>query len=134
LTLATAVSERYGGERVPTHPEILLLTTYYCDADVWRRAEFVECLSRDAANTYVDGVHVMLEDAAPEKLNGDAKLRLVELGRRATCADLFDYANAHLSGPRVAIANTDIPFATNEGLEEANVLPEDDAQKGVFHA
>jgi hypothetical protein len=129
LTRATAVSERYGSERVPTHPEILLLTTDCCDADV--RAEFVECLSRDAANTYVDGVHV---DAAPKKLNVDAKLRLVELGRRATCVELFDSASALLSRRRVAIATTDIFSDSNECFEEADVLPDDDAPKGVFDA
>jgi hypothetical protein len=54
-------------------------------------------------------VHLFLEDGRRPDLD-DPKLRLVELGRRATYRDLFDYANAHLAGRRVVVANADIHF------------------------
>jgi hypothetical protein len=90
-------------------PGTVLLTAYYADPDPARRDEFVDCLARNAANELIDVVHVLLEDGARPEL-ADTKLHLVELGRRATYGDLFAYANAHLPGRRVAIANADIYF------------------------
>ncbi|CAM9618058.1 unnamed protein product [Sphacelaria rigidula] len=39
-----------------------------------------------------------------------AKLRVVELGRRMTFRDAIEYANGHLTGEVVALANSDIFF------------------------
>ena len=88
---------------------MILLTPYYPDADAARRAEFLDCLRRNVANRALDEVHVLLEDDAPPELDAP-KLRLVELGRRATFRDLFDYANRALPGRRVVAANADVYF------------------------
>jgi hypothetical protein len=104
-------------------PAAVLLTAYYPDANPARRAEFVDCLARNAANEWLDAVHVFLEDGARPELI-DPKLHLVEHGRRATYGDLFAYANAHLSGCRVAIANADIYFDASLARLEAVDLSE----------
>jgi hypothetical protein len=90
-------------------PATALLTCFYADPDPARRAEFVDCLARNASNEAVDEIHVFLEDGTPPDIDDD-KIRLVDHGRRATYGDLFAYANARLSGRRVAIANADIYF------------------------
>jgi hypothetical protein len=98
------------GPRVARASGLVLLTCFYADPDRRRRAELVECLARNLANDAIDEVHVLVEDGVRPELEGDAKLRLVALGRRATYADLFEYANEQLAGHRVAIANADIYF------------------------
>jgi hypothetical protein len=99
-------------------PATVLLTAYYADPDPARRDELLGCLARNAANELLDEVHVFLENGARPEL-ADTKMHLVELGRRATYGDLFAYANARLSGRRVAIANADIYFDASLGRLDA---------------
>jgi hypothetical protein len=103
---------------------MVLLTGFYLDPDPARRAELVECLSRNVANDALDAVHVLLEDAAdPAALAAAydpfraAKVHLVAHGRRSTYRDLFDYANRLPAGTVVAVANADIYF--DESLRRA---------------
>jgi hypothetical protein len=100
-------------------PATVLLTAYYADPDPARRAEFVDCLARNASNELINEIHVFVEDGTPPDID-DEKIRLVEHGRRATYGDLFAYANAQLSGRRVAIANADIYF--DEGLARLDAV------------
>ena len=104
-------------------PATVLLTAYYPDPDAARRAEFVDCLARNASNEPINEIHVFLEDGTPPDID-DEKIRLVEHGRRATYADLFAYANAQLSGRRVAIANADIYFDGGLARLDAVDLPD----------
>jgi hypothetical protein len=85
------------------------VTVFYADPHAGRRREFLDCLERNAAREFFSGVHVFLEDGKRPQLE-DPKLRIVELGRRATYRDLFDYAGVQLGGRRVVIANADIYF------------------------
>jgi hypothetical protein len=101
-----------------------VLTSFYADPEATRHAELVDCLRRNLANTFVDEVHVLLEDGVRPELDGGMKLRLVELRRRATYADLFAYANERLCGRRVAIANADIYF--DDGLARLGAVDLDD--------
>jgi Glycosyl transferase family 2 len=87
----------------------VLLTELYDESDARRRSEFLECLQRNAANDLVSEVHVFVE-AAQLALLDDPKLRRIEHGRRVTYRELFAYANEHLPGKRVIIANADIYF------------------------
>jgi len=96
----------------PPGPSSVLLTSYYEDPDAARRDEFLDSLRRNVANELLAEIHLFLEDEARPDL-GDQKLRVVELGRRATYHDLFDYANARLTGRRVVIANADIYFGAD---------------------
>jgi hypothetical protein len=115
----SALAEIGEGERTRTGQT--LLTAYYHDPDAGRRAEFVECLRRNL--DLMDEVHVFLEDGARPDLH-DPRLRLVEHGRRATYGDLLGYANAHLAGRRVVVANADIYF--DSGLARLDAVDLDD--------
>ncbi len=85
------------------------VTAFYHDPDTARHAEFLECLRRNLAGDAFTEVHIFLEDERRPQFD-HPKLRLVELGRRATYRDLFDYANVQLGGRRVVVANADIYF------------------------
>ena len=100
-----------------------LVVGFYSDPDAGRLHEFLECLRRNAENPHIHGIHVMAEDsAAAETLAewlrlGDSRaIRLIEHGRRLTFQAAFGYANAHLSGHRVIVANADIFFDETLGL------------------
>src|SRR5205807_8513136 len=96
---------------------MVLLTGFYSEINPDRRGEFLECLRRNEANRWLEEIHLCLEfPARPEEfilahsMLATPKLRLIVHGRRVSFHDLFSYANAHLSGRRVAIANADIFF------------------------
>ena len=94
-----------------------LLTAYYHDADANRRAEFRECLTRNAANPSITAIHLFLEEcvAVEEIVDANAvavreKVFLIPHGKRVTYRDLFRYANAQWERAQVVIANADIFF------------------------
>jgi hypothetical protein len=87
----------------------VLLTSFYKDPHAGRRAELIECLRRNVANELLAELHLLVEDGAQPRIH-DPKVSLIEHGRRATYRDLFDYANARLTGRRVIVANADIYF------------------------
>ena len=99
-----------GKRRVRSGSRPVLLTAFYDDPHATRRDEFLDCLRRNVTNSPLAEVHLFLEDDARPEID-HTKLRIVELGRRATYRDLFDYANAELAGRRAIIANADIYFA-----------------------
>lgn len=109
------LSPHVGAKEWTAAPEVgvrrgaVLLTSYYADPHARRRAEFLECLDRNAASGLFSEVHVFLEDERRPQLD-HPKLRLVEHGRRATYRDLFNYASVQLGGRRVVVANADIYF------------------------
>jgi hypothetical protein len=96
---------------------MILLMGFYQDADISRRGEFLECLQRNAANDRLDEIHLFIEEplrldqlSTVHPLLDGAKMHLIAHGRRVTYQDLFAYANRHLQGRRVIIANADIYF------------------------
>lgn len=95
---------------------MILLTSFYYDADASRRAELLECLRHNVEVARLDELHVFVEDAMAEKelkshtRFSSAKVRLIPHRRRVTYRDLFDYASRELRGRRVIIANADIFF------------------------
>jgi len=96
---------------------MILLTGFYQDPDLGRRNELLECLKRNLENEQLEEMHLFAEEAdrvdnlvAACPLLTAAKIRLIGHGRRVTYRDLFVYANNHLGGRRVIIANADIFF------------------------
>lgn len=95
---------------------MIVLVGFYNDPMPARAAELLECLRRNLDNPHVEGVHVFVESGDPARVRDDhgplrhPKATLVPHGRRVTFHDLFGYANRHLAGRRVAIANSDIYF------------------------
>lgn len=109
---------------------MILLVGFYEDADAARRAELIDSLRRNCANPDIDRVVVFIEEPVTadalrqrQALFAEGKIRLVEHGRRLGFADLFAYANAHLSGAAVAIANADIFFDETLALLDRIRLP-----------
>jgi FkbM family methyltransferase len=92
---------------------MILLIGFYHDPNERRRGELLECIKRNAANDSIEEVRVFIEDAtAAETISSldQSKLMLIPLERRVTFRFLFDYANEHLNGRIVCVANTDIYF------------------------
>jgi hypothetical protein len=96
---------------------MILLAAFYIDSNANRQAEFLECLRRNAANEWIDEIHLFIESALP--LNqvlaahptlANPKICLVPYGQRVTYHTLFTYANRNLASCRVVIANADIYF------------------------
>lgn len=94
-----------------------LLVGFYQDKSRARTAEFVECVRRNTDNPHIDRVTVFLEDDVRSAdvlgLHPDfshSKITVIPHGARLTFVYLFEYANAHLAGKSVAIANADIFF------------------------
>jgi hypothetical protein len=108
---------------------MILLTGFYNDASQERTGEFLECVWRNADNVYVEMIIVFLEDQL-SSLDAQVrfpalahpKVELIEYGRRLTYAQLFEYANHHLAGAGVIIANGDIFFDETLGLLETQSL------------
>ena len=105
---------------------MILLTGFYPDPDPSRREEFFECIRRNDANGSFHEIHVCAEyHADPAQIRSShsalasSKVRLISHGRRLTYRDLFLYANLHLCGESVVIANADMYFDdTLRRLEE----------------
>ncbi len=96
---------------------MILLTAFYIDKNSQRQAEFLQCLERNVRNECFNEIHLFVEEDIPQRqllksfpaLN-NTKICLVEHGSRVTYQDFFFYANQHLHGDRVAVANADIYF------------------------
>ena len=93
------------------------MTGLYFDANPQRQAEFLECVRRNAENHNISRVLVFVEAkadlaalSATHSQLASTKVTLIEHGRRLTYRDLFDYANTHLVGSRLILANADIFF------------------------
>jgi hypothetical protein len=108
---------------------MILLIGFYADADPARCGEFLECISRNAGNTQIEKIVVFVEDeTTPAALQErfpvlrHPKTRLLEHRRRLTYSHLFAYANLHLKGTGVIIANADIYFDETLALLEEEPL------------
>ncbi|MDT5122137.1 MAG: hypothetical protein QOC96_1619 [Acidobacteriota bacterium] len=96
---------------------MILLAGLYEDADASRRDEFLTCLQRNIENNRLDEIHLFVEEPvgldkllSTYPLLAADKIRLIAHARRVTYRDLFAYANTHLPGHCVIIANADIFF------------------------
>lgn len=96
---------------------MILLTGFYPDKDINRLNEFLDCIRRNVANDQLHEIHLFIEDplrvdelVAAYPLFAATKIRLIPHGRRLMYRDLIAYANRHLTGRRVIIANADIYF------------------------
>ena len=108
---------------------MILLVGLYLDTAPARMEEYIACVARNAANAHIEQITVFVEDRlAPSDLAGrypalaDQKVHLVAHGHRLTFAHLLDYANRHLAGAGVIIANADIYFDETLGLLEEESL------------
>ena len=96
---------------------VALMSGLYFDADPLRQAEFMECIRRNAENPFIHQLLIFVEMkadlsalAALYPQLASPKVHLIAHGRRLTYKVLFAYANAHLRGMHVIIANADIFF------------------------
>ena len=94
-----------------------LLVGFYNDATPARTDEFIECIRRNAANPHIDSIRLFIEDpVSPADVQSrfptlsHTKVHFVGHGHRLTYSHLFEYANRHLTGAGVIIANADIFF------------------------
>jgi hypothetical protein len=106
-----------------------LLVGFYNDASPVRTGEFVECVRRNAANPHIDSIIVFIEDQTPpadvrerSRAWAHPKVQFVEHALRLSFKQLFEYANRHLAGDGVIIANADIYFDETLALLEEESL------------
>lgn len=92
--------------------EFSLITTFYNEGDLDRRNEYLECLSRNVENSQINKIYAFYENT-PKDLPGvffNNKVEIVSIKERPSFKQFFDFANQHLKGKLVIIANTDIYF------------------------
>lgn len=106
-----------------------LLVGFYNDANRSRTDEFIECVRRNVANAHLHSITIFLEDQVSAQETrilfptlSHSKVQLVEHGKRLTYAHAFDYANRHLAGAGVIVANADIFFDETLALLESESL------------
>ena len=103
---------------------IFLIMQYYrvrnddIDYALKRQSEIDECLIRNASNTSLDAIHVLVEEYydfsfVPEE--NRSKLKVINIGKRLTYEFAFEYYNKHLANHICILANADI--YTNSTLD-----------------
>jgi hypothetical protein len=101
---------------VGKEPAVKLLTTLYNEVHPERAQELVTCLERNAANPWIDEIHVFYDASAggragPVRQALDrSEARLRETNGRPTYGDFFRYAQEELADEIVILANADIHF------------------------
>jgi hypothetical protein len=108
---------------------MILLIGFYADTDPGRRSEFLKCVRHNTANAHIDDIVVFVEDETTPTIVREhfpvlrhPKVQLLKHGRRLTYSQLFEYANLHLKGAGVIIANADIFFDETLALLEEETL------------
>ncbi|KAG5177604.1 hypothetical protein JKP88DRAFT_332224 [Tribonema minus] len=111
---------------LPQGAGLHLIVQYYKDrSGPLRQAELDLCLRQNAANRHFAVLHLLLEheaDARTEVVRevlqkyGAVRVRLVQLGERATFASMFSYANGALPpGTPFILSNSDVYFDSSLG-------------------
>lgn len=97
---------------------IRLFINYYEDPRPERQAELLECICRNLINPYIDKIHILIDDPAPEEFNSD-KIVLHEIDTRPTYDDFIKIIKS-VSIPEDVniISNTDIWFDDSISLIE----------------
>lgn len=101
-------------------PRVNLLTSCYHESNLARLYEYQQATAVNLQNPYIDRFIVFNEEA--DQLFSDVAdssvLQGINLRRRATYADFFDYAARELAGSVCIVANADVSFdETLEALE-----------------
>jgi hypothetical protein len=97
--------------------KFILLSSIYPENNPARRAEFLHCLKTNFDNSSIDQI-ILFSESQPSQSFGaeidqfikEKSIRVVYIQNRPTYHDFFLYSNAHLSGRKIIIANTDIYF------------------------
>ena len=88
----------------------ITLIIYYCgDSREGRRQEYEECLRRNLANGHIQRIiNLGLDEVElPAFAQRNPKVISHAINHRMTFRDAFRFANCHLQGPFVGIANLD---------------------------
>lgn len=86
--------------------------------NIERQKEIDACLRKNAENPYIDEIHMLNEEIyalgfLPESLS--KKVKQIDIGKRLTYHDVFQYYSANLANQICILANADI--FTDESLE-----------------
>jgi len=115
-----------------TEPKIYLLIGLFQAKTRQRDEEFKQCLLTNVANDNIAKVFVFFKDKN-NILDFDqtypylnhSKITVLPTEGRQTFKMLFDYANQYLVGSYIVIANGDIYFDANSGIEKAGNITAD---------
>ena len=129
-----------------TEPKIYLLIGLFQAKTKQREEEFKQCLLTNVANDNIAKVFVFFKDKnnirgssfcaqklEPRILDFDqtypylnhSKITVLPTDGRQTFKMLFDYANQYLVGSYIVIANGDIYFDADSGIEKARNITAD---------
>jgi hypothetical protein len=113
--------------------KLYLLTALFEAKTEQRAIEFKECVLRNVDNENFTELIIFFKDKEQlpnfweryDYLKHD-KIKVLHTNGRKTFKMLFDYANQHLAGQPVIIANGDIYFDQNSNIERAREISKDE--------
>ena len=98
-----------------------LITTLYWERNESRQKEYLYCLDRNIKNPNIDMVVIFYQtvtkkDPFLKKIKKRKGVRIVCWNRRPTFREIFGYANKRLTDRNIVLANADIFYDLNKGL------------------
>ena len=107
---------------------MILITTLFKHKNSIRMEEFKKCITRNAQNPLISKIIIFFErddteDSAYDfSYLTDKKILVENIYKKPTFKLFFDYANNYLQGDYIIIANTDIYFDRESGIEKIRQL------------
>lgn len=92
------------------HTRIILITQLYDAKNESRNKELQKALDLNTKNEYIDELHLLQYDTQVSLLNSTKIKLLSTVSERLSFAEAFKYANEHLKGEIIIVANNDISF------------------------
>lgn len=100
-----------------------LIIQYYAERDADRKRELDYCLRKNLADPRIAMVHdLQAESVPPDDIRTHPKYQASHSGQWLTFARAFQYANDHLSGHMVALANLDIFLSDEFSVNRLNYM------------
>lgn len=114
--------------------QFTLLTTLYNENNPVRCQEYLYCLERNLHNRDIDSVVIFYEKSGTSdyllaRLDGKQGIKLEIIDDKPTFRELFHYSNEHLNDRNIIIANADIYFDEEHGL---NLIRDYDFSGKIF--
>jgi len=97
----------------------ILLTTLYNETSKDRIDEYIRVLQHNTKNPYIVDIVIFYEGTRKDnmaKILFNYNIKIVFITKRPTFKDMFNYANKYLRNFRIIIANSDIFYDYDKGL------------------
>jgi hypothetical protein len=99
-----------------------LIIEYFKSDDYQRHSEYLTCIHENLENEHIEKIYVFISDDSKLNFKSD-KLEIVQIDKRPTYKDLFEFCNENLKDQICIISNADIIFDdTILNLKKVNLL------------